>query len=176
MKTAKLLITLYVFLASFLFVGMALANDAIFFNSVNSNSNLAAPNLTVQIDGWKVTLSWGKVTGATSYVVHYAQKPYDNPDTIKTIDVGDKTSASYVLSQGDAYHVAVKACNASGFYCSDYSIIHDIVIPIVSSFKNSLGQEFKFILAGTFMMGSPSDELGKSSNETQHQVTLTKSF
>jgi formylglycine-generating enzyme required for sulfatase activity len=32
------------------------------------------------------------------------------------------------------------------------------------------------IPAGTFTMGSPADEVGRLSNETQHQVTLTKAF
>ena len=31
----------------------------------------------------------------------------------------------------------------------------------------------RLIPAGTFTMGSPTNELGRSSNETQHQVTLT---
>lgn len=34
----------------------------------------------------------------------------------------------------------------------------------------------RLIPPGTFMMGSPSDELGRSSNETLHQVILTKPF
>ena len=32
------------------------------------------------------------------------------------------------------------------------------------------------IPAGTFMMGSPNDELGRRDNETRHKVTLTKDF
>lgn len=32
------------------------------------------------------------------------------------------------------------------------------------------------IQAGTFIMGSPDDEIGRDLNETQHQVTLTKDF
>ena len=35
---------------------------------------------------------------------------------------------------------------------------------------------FRRILPGTFMMGSPSDELGRKENEVRHKVTLTKPF
>ncbi len=164
-------------LLSVLWIGAtALADQSSVFESADSDGTLESPKLTVTIEGNQVRLSWNKVTGATDYYVHYAQYPYDNPDTIKAIDVGDKTSASYDLSPGSAYHVAVKACKDSGSDCSDYSNIHDVRIPLVSTFKNSLGQEFKLIPAGTFMMGSPSDEKGRSNNEIQHQVTLTQPF
>jgi len=35
---------------------------------------------------------------------------------------------------------------------------------------------FVYIESGTFVMGSPEDELGRQSDETQHQVTLTHPF
>ena len=35
---------------------------------------------------------------------------------------------------------------------------------------------FVLLHAGTFMMGSPADEYGRSSDETRHQVTLTRPF
>jgi formylglycine-generating enzyme required for sulfatase activity len=42
---------------------------------------------------------------------------------------------------------------------------------------NSLGQTFNLLPAGTFTMGSPSDEPGRNSNEgPQYQVTLTQPF
>ena len=41
---------------------------------------------------------------------------------------------------------------------------------------NSLGMTFVQIEPGTFIMGSPESELGRNSDETQHQVTLTKGF
>ena len=50
------------------------------------------------------------------------------------------------------------------------------------TFTNSIGMTFNLIPAGTFTMGSPDGsgdepaEPGRFSNETQHQVTLTKPF
>jgi hypothetical protein len=35
-------------------------------------------------------------------------------------------------------------------------------------------QRFRLIASGTFQMGSPSEELGRSSNETQHAVTISE--
>jgi formylglycine-generating enzyme required for sulfatase activity len=177
MKAIKLLIILGVLLTAFLADVIALANGPSVFDSVSSDSTLAAPKLQVTITGTKVLLSWSKVAGATEYELHYAQYPYDNPDTIKTMGLGDKASASFDISPGDAYLVAVKACKDSGSDCSDYSNIHDVIIPLFSTFKNSLGQEFKLIWPETFTMGSPSDEVGRYSDEgPQHQVTLTQSF
>ena len=44
------------------------------------------------------------------------------------------------------------------------------------SFTNSIGMEFVKIPSGTFMMGSPESEKGRNIDETQHQVTISKSF
>jgi formylglycine-generating enzyme required for sulfatase activity len=42
---------------------------------------------------------------------------------------------------------------------------------------NSLGMKFVLIPAGTFLMGSPPDEAGRSTNEgPQHEVTITRPF
>ena len=52
-------------------------------------------------------------------------------------------------------------------------------------YTNSIGMKFSLIPAGSFVMGSPDGittvpvspaELGRSSDETQHVVTLTKPF
>ncbi len=44
------------------------------------------------------------------------------------------------------------------------------------SFTNDLGMKFVYIKPGSFMMGSPSSELGRYNDETQHRVTLSKGF
>jgi formylglycine-generating enzyme required for sulfatase activity len=41
---------------------------------------------------------------------------------------------------------------------------------------NSIGMEFRLIPEGTFMMGSPPDEPGRGGDETQHRVTISRSF
>ncbi len=176
MKAGSSLIAIGIFLSVLWVDAIALGNESSIFESAISVSNLEAPKLTVAIDETKVSLSWSQVTGATDYVVHYAQYPYDHPGTIQTVTVGDRTTTSLDLSPGDAYHFAVRACTDSGNDCSDYSNIHEVIIPPLSTFKNSLGQEFKLIPAGTFTMGSPGDEPGRESDEIQHQVTLTQPF
>jgi formylglycine-generating enzyme required for sulfatase activity len=41
---------------------------------------------------------------------------------------------------------------------------------------NSLGMELSLIPAGRFIMGSPKNEVGRRPEETQHEVTLSRSF
>jgi len=48
--------------------------------------------------------------------------------------------------------------------------------PSGSDFTNSLDMSFNLIPAGTFMMGSPTTEPGRYSDEALRQVTLTKSY
>ena len=47
---------------------------------------------------------------------------------------------------------------------------------MVVEFTNVLGMKFVLIPAGTFMMGSPLNELGRDSDEQRHKVTLTRPF
>jgi formylglycine-generating enzyme required for sulfatase activity len=41
---------------------------------------------------------------------------------------------------------------------------------------NTIGMTLNKIPAGTFMMGSPDTEKDRESNETQHEVTISKAF
>ncbi len=42
--------------------------------------------------------------------------------------------------------------------------------------KNELGMDFVYVPPGSFLMGSPKDEVGRDPNERQWQVTLTQGF
>jgi formylglycine-generating enzyme len=44
------------------------------------------------------------------------------------------------------------------------------------SFTNSIGMKFVWIPPGSFMMGSPREEKGRSDDETQHKVTVSNGF
>jgi uncharacterized protein (TIGR02996 family) len=48
------------------------------------------------------------------------------------------------------------------------------VEPVGPFWTNSIGMRFACIPPGTFLMGSPEAEEGRSADETQHTVTLTK--
>jgi formylglycine-generating enzyme required for sulfatase activity len=156
MKSAKLLLTLCVFLAGFMVGGIALA--------------LEAPTLTVTTSGTTVSLSWTSVAGATGYTLYYA--PYPEGYPTGNIPMGDKTSMSASLPGGSAFFVALQAYDGVG--SSGYS---NIGYFIISTYTNSLGMTFIPLPAGTFTMGSPSDEPGRNSDEgPQHQVSLTQPF
>jgi formylglycine-generating enzyme required for sulfatase activity len=132
--------------------------------------SLSAPTLTVATSGTTVTLSWNPVYNADGYILYYA--PYPDVSYINSIDMGSQTGGSFVLWDGAAFYVAVKSYNSSSY--SDYSNIeHFVILP---SWTNSMGQTFVLIPSGTFNMGSPEDEPGRDSDETLHQVTLTKSY
>jgi formylglycine-generating enzyme required for sulfatase activity len=44
------------------------------------------------------------------------------------------------------------------------------------AFENDLGMRFVLVPAGTFLMGSPEDEVGRHSSETLHKVTITRPY
>jgi formylglycine-generating enzyme required for sulfatase activity/pimeloyl-ACP methyl ester carboxylesterase len=104
----------------------------------------------------------------------------DAPDGLVTIEAtyGGQTSTASLTVDQDAVPPA-----------GDYLIINVSGGPTASSYPltnltflpNPIPEEYKTtkivlrrIPAGTFTMGSPSDELGWSTNETQHSVTLTQ--
>jgi formylglycine-generating enzyme required for sulfatase activity len=128
----------------------------------------SAPTLAVTTSGTTVTISWNSVANATGYTLFYT--PYPDAGEIGEIPMATQTSGSVDLWPGAAFYVAVRAHNSAGN--SPYSNIEYFEIP----YTNSLGMSFKIIPAGTFTMGSPTDEPGRNSDETQHQVTVSDAY
>jgi len=115
-------------------------------------------------------------------------KPEDSK--VRILDIGEAFYQGMKLDAG-RYHVEVSADGyelrkvwVTLFAGQDKSLdIHLKPVAVVQTvaskdkkITNSLGMEFNYIEPGTFIMGSPSDEAGRTKIEKQHQVTLTKGF
>ena len=82
---------------------------------------LPAPHAQLQKEGRFVRLYWNPVDGALGYLLFYAPYPYQGPDTIESIDLGNITEVSATLDHGFAYYVALKTMQ--GQSVSDFSNI-----------------------------------------------------
>jgi len=143
------------------------------------------PPTVTTVSATSVTSSSATLNGTVnpngSSITYYFQygttTSYGSTTTSKSAGSGtSNVSASAPvseLSSNTTYHYRVVAANSG-----DASYGNDGAFTTAGSgtYTNSLGQTFKLISGGTFTMGSPSNEPGRESDETQHQVTLTKSF
>jgi len=118
----------------------------------------------------------------TTYYFQYGTTPSYGTTTTSTA-AGSSTgsvsaSASLTgLGSDTTYHYRLVAANSGGTTYGADNWFTTTSSPSPSTYTNSLGMTFNLIPAGTFTMGSPSDELGRDNDEgPQHQVTLTQSF
>ena len=84
-----------------------------------------------------------------------------------------------VASLGDYMVVDISGgTNAATYPVSYYRTLADLPsgVGVNSDVYKTTNMVFRRIPAGTFTMGSPTNELGHYFNETQHQVTLTQPF
>jgi hypothetical protein len=100
-------------------VGPSLSNEKNVFEPVTVRASISAPTLTVTTVDTKVSFSWTSVSGATGYTLYYA--PYPGITSIGSIDMGNQTSFSANLSEGNAFYIAIQAYSNNGN--SDYSNI-----------------------------------------------------
>jgi formylglycine-generating enzyme required for sulfatase activity len=80
------------------------------------------------------------------------------------IEMDDVTRGAYLVSFGEDYYFDETETGTLRWKAE------------IKPYTNSLGMTFVYIPPGTFMMGSPETEEGHESNETLHEVTLTKGF
>ena len=91
---------------------------------------------------------------------------------------GEETSPADVATPSSSAVTPVKAENAEAGAPKTKPVSpgSEPNVPGGMEVTNSIGMKLRLIPAGEFMMGSPATESGRSDNETQHRVTLTKPF
>lgn len=101
-------------------------------------STPTAPTLAVTTSGTAITLSWTTVPGATGYTLYYAPSPYTGPDSIQSLDMGNRTDVWANLWDGAAFYVAVEAYDATGG--SGYSNIQHFTVKSILNRLPDTGQ------------------------------------
>ena len=97
-----------------------------------------------------------------NFIVTYTGELYQSTDAISWSKV-DSASSPY----------QVKVGNKKLFFCTKGEAVdRNLIIPL----SDTVNLDMIWIKPGTFIMGSPEDELGRLANETQHQVTLTQGY
>ena len=119
-------------------------------------------------------MSW---SASTDYVGVSGYHIYRNGTYLKSVTATSTSDTN--LSASTQYCYTVMAYDAAGNVSGQSSPACATTAssgPSGQTYTNSLGMTFNLIPAGTFTMGSPSSELGRGDDETQHQVTLTQSY
>ncbi|MCP4110131.1 MAG: SUMF1/EgtB/PvdO family nonheme iron enzyme [Desulfobacteraceae bacterium] len=146
-----------------------------------SNYSFATEPVNVQAtyEEGQAEISWNKVTGADYYNIYWSNKTgvtQNNHDNKKeNISFADLPYTISGLEDGETYYLVVTAVGSGG----ESNESEEVVISTSSfpdTYTNALGMDFKLIDAGIFTMGSPVNEPGRGTDETQRQVTLSQFF
>ncbi len=115
---------------------------------VSATALAAEPSISCETDG-------------TNLIVTYTGTLYQSTDAVNWKEVAS-ASNPYVVALNDK----------KLFFCAKGESFENMTIPL----SDTVSLDMIWIEPGTFMMGSPTDELGRDSDETQHQVTLTRGY
>ncbi|MBF0397212.1 MAG: SUMF1/EgtB/PvdO family nonheme iron enzyme [Desulfobacterales bacterium] len=88
-------------------------------------------------------------------------------------------NAHHVLRGGSWFSKAAKYCRSANRYKWYGKKANDLGFRLVKTHKQidiPYGMKFVYICPGTFIMGSPPTEKGRTDDEKEHEVTLTKGF
>jgi len=113
-----------------------------------------------------ITINWNSVPRTTGYKIFRSTS-----STGTFTEVGTSKTTSYTntgLTASTAYYYKVAAFNSGGTG-EQSSVVSATTNPYIPP-------EMVWINSETFTMGSPTNEANRGSNETQHDVTISKGF
>ena len=111
-------------------------------------SQAAAPSLSYEVNG-------------NELIINYTGTLLQSTDAVNWTEIASASSP-----------YKVKISDKKLFFCAKGETSKNMTIPL----SDTVSLDMIWIEPGTFTMGSPSDELGRDSDETQHQVTLTRGY
>ncbi|MBR5977612.1 MAG: SUMF1/EgtB/PvdO family nonheme iron enzyme, partial [Verrucomicrobia bacterium] len=127
----------------------------------NISATLAALVVTVLTDQAAVPTLNYEING-DNLVITYTGTLLQSSDAVNWTEVSSATSP-YKIVLGDK----------KSFFCVKWGETgENVIVPLAEN----VDMEMVWIEPGSFMMGSPEDELGREDREIQHQVTISKGF
>jgi formylglycine-generating enzyme required for sulfatase activity len=145
----------------------------------DTNMTTTSTNITLSSEQSGMVLVSGNSTvslpaPSSAQGKRFTIKKTDTSSTTVTISGDIEGESNPQLSEQYAYMSIIS--NGSEWLKIAESISTSTASVPQTYISNSLGMTFRLIPAGTFVMGSPSDELGRETNETQYTVTISESF
>ncbi|MBO4715569.1 MAG: SUMF1/EgtB/PvdO family nonheme iron enzyme, partial [Verrucomicrobia bacterium] len=144
------------------------------------------PAICTHPGGQKQPNNWG-IYDMHGNVWEWCSDWYGNYPTSSVTDPEGPGTGSYRVLRGGSWYYGADHCRSAfrgngspsgnnlvniGFRVALVPVSLDKTIPL----SDKINLDMVWIEPGTFMMGSPSDELGRFSEEVRHQVTLTKDY
>jgi formylglycine-generating enzyme required for sulfatase activity len=142
-----------------------------FSNILTSTTLNSSHNGVILVSG-NTTLSLPSASSNTG--IQFTIKKIDTSASTVTISGTIDGESDPQLTEQNSYITIIS--NGNAWYKVAEYVSAETSTENQTYISNSLGMTFRLIPAGTFVMGSPSDELGRGSDETQYTVTISESF
>jgi formylglycine-generating enzyme required for sulfatase activity len=141
------------------------------FSSINSSTTLNASHNGVILASGTISLTLPDPTTVlgTTYTI---KKTDSSANNVTIIGLVDNVNNPELLEQYS--YITIVSDGSAWYKVAEFVAVPEVENP--ATIRNSLGMTFQLIPAGTFVMGSPIDELGRGTDESQYTVTLTESF
>jgi formylglycine-generating enzyme required for sulfatase activity len=142
------------------------------FSNIATSTTLNSSHNGVILVSGNTTLTLPVPSSNTG--VQYTIKKIDTSANTVTISGNVDGESNPQLTEQNSYLTIIS--NGNAWYKVKENMSTATSTENQTYISNSLGMTFRLIPAGTFVMGSPSDELGRETNETQYTVTISESF